>query len=184
MDRATGSTDGFVVVRFAGREDQTSIQRKTLTPRWDEDFRFDVHDDAALQNEPLVLRVMDSDPFGASNPIGACHVSLTPLLTKDAIMSEQLSQRSFTSGLSGWFPIFDTLEGIRGELYIVAKVQNVADENPYSESSAVVEIFSSSWIDPEAIAIERVMGFVEELVVDEDPEVRKNKELGTARELT
>jgi len=172
MDRATSSTDGFVVVRFAGKEDQTSIQRKTLTPHWDEDFRFDVQDDAALQNEPLVLRVMDSDAFGASNPIGTCHISLTPLLTKYAVVSEQ-GQRTFTSGLSGWFPICDTLEGIRGELSVVVKLQNVADENPFSDSSAEVEIYSSSWFDPEVVAVERVMGFVEELVVDEDPEVRQ-----------
>ena len=90
---------------------------------------------------------------------------------KDSTMSDQLGQRSATSGLSGWFPIFDTLEGIRGEMFIVAKVQNVADENPYSDSSSIVEIFSSSWLDPEVVAVERIMGFVEELVVDEDPEV-------------
>jgi hypothetical protein len=170
MDRATGSTDGFIIVRFAGRDEQTSVARKTLTPRWDEDFRFDVQDDAVLQNEPLLLRVMDSDTFGGSNPIGTIHVSLTPLLTKDVMKSEELGQRTFTAGLKGWFPIFDTLEGIRGEVYIVVKVQNVADENPYSESSSVVEIFSASWLDPETVAVERVLGFVEELVVDEDPE--------------
>ena len=171
MDRATGSTDGFVVVKFAGREEQTSVKRKTMQPKWDEDFRFDIQDDAALQNEPLVLRVMDSDNFGASNPIGTCHVSLTPLLTKDLVSSKSFSNQTSTSGLAGWFPIFDTLEGIRGELFLAVKVQNVADENPFSDSSSLVEIFSSSWLDPETIAVERVLGFVEELVVDEDPEV-------------
>jgi hypothetical protein len=182
MDRPTGSTDGYVSVRFAGKEQQTGIQRKTLTPRWDEDFRFDVPDDAALQNEPLELRVMDSGNFAASsNKIGACYISLNPLLTKDAVMSEGLGNRTYTSGLSGWFPIFDTLEGIRGELYVVVKVQNVTDENPYSESSAAVEFFSSSWLDPEVIAIERLMGFVEELVVDTDPEYAWANNFNTAR---
>ena len=156
-------TETYVIVRFAGGEESTSAQRKTITPRWDEDFRFDVQDDAILQNEPLELRIMDS---GAK--IGGCYISLNPLFTKG---KEDKEDQTLTSSLSGWYPIFDTLEGIRGELYIVVKVQNVNDENPYSESSATVEFFSSSWLDPEVIAVERVMGFVEELVVDTDPQV-------------
>jgi len=56
MDRSTGSTDAFVEIRFAGREEQTNIARKTLHPKWEQDFRFDVADDAVIQ-EPLILRV-------------------------------------------------------------------------------------------------------------------------------
>jgi len=75
-----------------------------------------------------------------------------------------------TSGLAGWFPIYDTLEGIRGEVYVVVKVLFVTDENPFSEASAGVRFFSTSYLDPGALALESVMGFVEELVVDTDPE--------------
>lgn len=172
IDRQTGTTDGFVLVRFAGREDQTSVKRKTLTPRWDEDFRFDVQDDATLQNEPLELRVLDSGSFSTNNKIGSCFISLNPLLRKPSkSQGGDIRDQSFTSGLSGWFPVFDTLEGIRGELFATVKVENVADENPYSEASGAVEFFSSSWLDPQTVAVERVMGFVEELVVDSDPEV-------------
>jgi len=35
MDRSTGSTDAFVEIKFAGREEQTDIARKTLHPKWE-----------------------------------------------------------------------------------------------------------------------------------------------------
>jgi hypothetical protein len=140
------------------------VARKTLHPEWNEDFRFDVPDDAALQSEPLILRVMDHDTYSAADLIGTCYISLNPLL------AQKEQDPSPSSGLAGWFPIYDTLEGIRGELYVAVKVLFVTDENPFSEASAGVRFFSASSVDPGVLAIESVMGFVEELVVDTDPE--------------
>ena len=106
-------------VRFAGREETTSVARKTLNPVWDQDFRFDVQDDALLQNEPLVLRVMDSDPYAAADLIGTVHVSLNPLLSRDVEAS------SSSTVLDGWFPIWDSFLGVRGELHVSVRVQFV-----------------------------------------------------------
>ena len=36
---------------------RTSICRKTVAPQWDEEFRFEVTEDAALQNEPIEFKV-------------------------------------------------------------------------------------------------------------------------------
>ena len=164
MDRA-GNTDGFVEVRFAGREETTQVVRKTLDPVWEQDFRFDVHDDAVLQNEPIVFRVLDADPYGAAGLIGTVHVSLNPLLTR-----EGADDTAGAGRVQGWFPIFDTFEGIRGELNVAVRVQFVEDENPFADSSAGVRFFSSSWLDPNVVAVECVIGFVQDLVVDTDPE--------------
>ena len=60
MDRASELTDAFVELRFADYDLlRTQVCRHTLHPVWNEDFRFEVSDDADLQNEPLELRVMD-----------------------------------------------------------------------------------------------------------------------------
>jgi Ca2+-dependent lipid-binding protein len=58
MDKASELTDAYVEVRFADQDLQrTAVCRKTLNPVWNEDFRFEVSDDADLQNEPLELKV-------------------------------------------------------------------------------------------------------------------------------
>lgn len=72
--------------------------------------------------------------------------------------------------IKGWFPIYDTLEGIRGKLYIVIKVQFFSDENPFKESSAGVKFFMGSILEPSVLSIESLVAFVEELVVENDPE--------------
>jgi Ca2+-dependent lipid-binding protein len=59
MDRTTELADAYVEVKFADFESlKTQICRKTLDPVWSEDFRFEVAEDADLQNEPLELKVM------------------------------------------------------------------------------------------------------------------------------
>lgn len=62
MDRSTDLTDAYVILKFADFDaPRTQICRKTLDPVWNEDFRFEVSEDADLQNEPLELAVMDHD---------------------------------------------------------------------------------------------------------------------------
>ena len=51
MDRSSKLTDAFVEIRFGDRTMETRTARKTLNPRWNEDFRFDVSDDSRLQDE-------------------------------------------------------------------------------------------------------------------------------------
>ena len=42
-------TDAFVEVRFASFEPCRTAVRRTQQPKWDEEFRFEVVDDAVLQ---------------------------------------------------------------------------------------------------------------------------------------
>ena len=56
-------TDAYVAINFANQEERTQVQRKTLNPIWDEDFRFEVADDSVLQSEPIEFRVMDHDVY-------------------------------------------------------------------------------------------------------------------------
>ena len=48
MDRATLLTDAYVEVTLGKVQVRTTVQRRTLTPSWDERLRFDVPADALL----------------------------------------------------------------------------------------------------------------------------------------
>ncbi len=52
--------------------------------------------------------------------------------------------------IQGWFPLYDTLRGVRGDLHIVVKLQFVGNENPFRDSSAGVRFFAASLPNPEA----------------------------------
>jgi len=78
--------------------------------------------------------------------------------------------------LTGWFPIFDSLEGLRGKLKLTVKVEYFNDINPFRASSAGVRFCSGVY--PGLVQngynfpfnIIKICGFVEELIVEDDPE--------------
>ena len=73
--------------------------------------------------------------------------------------------------IDGWFPLYDTLGGVRGELGLSIKLTFIGDENPFRDSSAGVQLFPFSELDPASgYTVSHVFGFVEELVVADDPE--------------
>jgi Ca2+-dependent lipid-binding protein len=43
-------------IKFGDITKKTEIQRKTLNPVWNEDFRFEVPDDSLLQDIPVELK--------------------------------------------------------------------------------------------------------------------------------
>lgn len=73
--------------------------------------------------------------------------------------------------IDGWFPLYDTLGGVRGELGLSVKLNFIGDKNPFRDSSAGVRIFPHSNLDPRSgYTVAHVFGFVKELVVADDPE--------------
>jgi len=140
-----------------------------------------VADDALLQDEPLIFKVWDSDAFGADGCIGLVYVDLNPLLTKiattgvgriyDASYNDGSNDDNVDAKIDGWFPLYDTLNGVRGELQVSVKLQFIGDVNPFRDSSAGVQLFPFSSLDPASgYSVLHVFGFVEELVVADDPE--------------
>jgi len=128
----------YVSVQLGSKEARTNRQSSPLI---DQEFRFDITDDTILQEEPLV--------FGVSDPqrtVGLVYIDLHLSASSD-----------------GWFPIYDTLAGVRGELRITIKVTYIA------ETPSTVLLLPFSMVLPN-ICIRHVLGFVEELVVLDDPE--------------
>lgn len=73
--------------------------------------------------------------------------------------------------ITGWYPLYDTLRGVRGELYVTIKMDFIGDVNPFKESGAGVH-FCSYGMAPAGHRVASVIGLVEELIVMPDPEVR------------
>jgi C2 domain len=166
------SRDPYVVVSIGGtltknplHQESTAIAKRTVTPIFDEEFRFECSDDTVLQDEPLVFQVCDNNADihnGEDEIIGRVYVDLNPLL---------VSQDDNNNGINGWFPIYDTLTGVNGELLVSVKVNFIGDVNPFRDSSAGVRLLPFSTIDPHSgYRLAHVFGFVEELVVADDPD--------------
>ena len=84
--------------------------------------------------------------------------------------------------IDGWFPLYDTLGGVRGELCLSIKLTFIGDKNPFRDSSAGVQLFPFSTLDPNSgYIIAHVFGFVEELVVADDPEFEWSDNFNQAR---
>lgn len=101
--------------------------------------------------------------------IGIVYVDLNCLLMRDGHV------------IQGWFPVYDTLLGVRCELSLVVRLHYFGDVNPFRESSAGVQFFGLSTLDPSLYRIDTMLGFVEELVVHADPEYSWSDNFRTSR---
>ncbi|CAG9132687.1 unnamed protein product [Plutella xylostella] len=183
MDRAGDTTDAFVEIKFGGVTHKTDVCRKSLNPHWNstEWYRFEV-DESELQDEPLQLRLMDHDTYSANDAIGKVVISLAPLLARDTAHTNKTPAAATPSGavMSGWIPVLDTMHGIRGELNVIVKVELFSDFNKYKTSSCGVQFFHCPMIPP-GYRASAIHGFVEELVVNDDPEYQWIDKIRTPR---
>ncbi|KAG7189108.1 hypothetical protein KM043_008683 [Ampulex compressa] len=191
MDRSGDTTDAYVELKFGNVTYKTDVCRKSLNPQWNSEwYRFEV-DDAELQDEPLQIRLMDHDTYSANDAIGKVYVNLNPLLLpgvsppakniwalEAALSSSSGSQTG--SVMSGWIPVYDTMHGIRGEVNIIIKVELFSDFNKFRQSSCGVQFFYSPNI-PYGYHAQSVHGFVEELIVSDDPEYKWIDKIRTPR---
>lgn len=96
--------------------------------------------------------------MSSNDIIGVVYIDLNCLL-----MEESAGQ------IAGWFPIYDNLRGIRGQLSVTTKLEFFVNENPFKDASSGVQFFSVD--TPFSVyRISHIHGFVEELIVEEDPE--------------
>ncbi|KAJ0069432.1 hypothetical protein NL108_006023, partial [Boleophthalmus pectinirostris] len=156
-------------VKFGNTTFKTDVCPKSLNPQWNSEwFKFEV-DDEDLQDEPLQITVLDHDTYSANDAIGKVYIDIDPLLATEA-----------ASIISGWFPIYDTIHGIRGEINVLVKVELFNDLNRFRQSSCGVKFFCTTSI-PRCYWAVMVHGFVEELVVNEDPEYQWIDRIRTPR---
>ncbi|CAG7826260.1 unnamed protein product [Allacma fusca] len=173
MDRSNDTTDAYVEVKLGSTTFKTDVCRKSLNPQWNSEwFRFEM-DDLELQDEPLQIRLMDHDTYSANDAIGKVYLDLNPLLLTS-------SKDSTGKLISGWIPVYDTMHGIRGEVNLVVKVELFSDLNKFRQSSCGVMFFFTQAI-PDGYFTHSLHGFVEELVVNDDPEYQWIDKIRTPR---
>ncbi|XP_024224160.1 uncharacterized protein LOC100749718 isoform X2 [Bombus impatiens] len=191
MDRSGDTTDAYVELKFGNITFKTDVCRKSLNPQWNSEwYRFEV-EDSELQDEPLQIRLMDHDTYSANDAIGKVYINLNPLLlpgvpptvkniwTLEAAMNTNAGSQS-GSVMTGWIPVYDTMHGIRGEVNIIVKVELFSDFNRFRQSSCGVQFFYSPNI-PHGYHTQSIHGFVEELVVSDDPEYKWIDKIRTPR---
>lgn len=66
---------------------------------------------------------MDHDTYSAGSLIGSVTIDLNTMIMR---MNDVDSQGVI---FEGWMPIYDTLEGIRGELYVQISLDVIGDKN-------------------------------------------------------
>jgi hypothetical protein len=156
-------------IRFGNNiYDKTHVYKKSLDPVWNSRFVFEVEEDE-IQEDPLLIRVLDHDTYSSHDAIGKVYIDLKPLLNPIG-----------PGSIDGFLPIFDTLHGIRGEIKIQAKIELFSDCNEYRKSSSGVQFFCSTKI-PEGYYLQKFYGFVEELVLNDDPEYQWMDKIRTPR---
>jgi len=169
MDRASDLTDAFVEVRHGATVHKTDVCRKSLNPTWNSEWlRFEA-DDEQLQDEPLQVKVLDYDVYSAHDTIGKVIIGLSSLLLKNG-----------TNELGGWFPIYDTLHGIRGYIQISVRIDFFVDTNKYRHTSCGVRFFSTSAV-PSGYTVIGFQGFVDVMLVNDDPEYQWIDKIRTPR---
>lgn len=86
------------------------------------------------------------------------------------------------SKISGWFPIFDTFRGTRGEIKLSVEIEFFGNKTVGMDSNVgYVMFFSSSNVFYDYMDIRDIQGFVEELIVDVDPEYNWKDSFRTSR---
>lgn len=167
MDKSSDASDAFVEVKLGNTTYKTEVYRRSLNPFWNSEwFRFEVSDQE-LQDEPLQIRIMDYDTYSANDAIGKVYINLNPLLLNPC------------RSMNGWLPIYDTLHGIRGEINCMVKVNLFADNNRFRHSSCGVRFFFSDI--PNGYKCDAILGFVDELLVNDDPEYQWIDKIRTPR---
>ncbi|CAG0895331.1 unnamed protein product [Cyprideis torosa] len=181
MDRTNETTDAFVEIRLGHVTFKTDVHRKSLSPQWNSDwFPFEVTDEE-LQIERLQVRVLDHDTYSANDTIGKAYIDLKSLLTKETFRADRvLSSLNHEVHLGGWIPVFDTLHGIRGEVNIHIRAEVFLDRNFFRNSSSGVMVFFSPCV-PQGFRILSVRGFVEQLLINDDPEYQWLDKIRTTR---
>lgn len=95
---------------------------------------------------------MDYDRYSADDQIGKVYLNLNPLLFKEC------GHQMF-----GFYPIFDTMAGCRGEIFCIIKMETFSDSNKFKQTSCGIRFFHAPQI-PYGYYCTQILGFVEELV--------------------
>ncbi len=97
--------------------------------------------------------MLDKDTVTTDDVIGSVLISLKPLVCSESMDGVNV--------IEGWFPITDSLDGIRGELLLAISLEFVGS----SDALPLVRMFSASRLPKTLYPFQFSLGLVEELLV-------------------
>ncbi|KAE9413530.1 hypothetical protein Angca_009289, partial [Angiostrongylus cantonensis] len=158
MNKSINCTDAFVEVRFADEIHKTDVVT-SLNPQWDSDlFPFDT-DEKQLSENTLILRVMDHDTYSANDAIGRVNLDVNIIVEKMRMQELERIDEAHT------LPIYDTLNGNRGELIFRVKLHLLVD----MDWKNYVQILSGYQV-PFDYRVVEIVGLVHHLKCEKDPD--------------
>ncbi|EUD66830.1 hypothetical protein C922_02815 [Plasmodium inui San Antonio 1] len=135
-------------------------------------FRLEIADDSELQTCPLKITIDDVEDINS----GYIQIDFSFFYFHDNLK------------LEGWFPLYDSLAGLKGELYCTIKWEFFEEKNPYNDNSAdVLLLGTTSFPKNSPYYIEQIINFAHELKIVNDPEydwkdlIRSNRNSNEAR---
>ena len=144
----------------------------------DNDDDNDTSDNDKNDNENMKRKSNSNDTNDGNATINQTN-SLSTITNNSSAKGKK---KKSTRVLDGWFPLYDTMGGVRGELGLSIKLNFIGDVNPFRDSSAGVQLFPFSTLDPASgYEVLHVFGFVEELIVADDPEFEWKNNFRQAR---
>jgi len=95
-----GKSDPFAIVELNSRSYETATQNKTLEPRWDETFVFNIRDITSI----LYITVFDKDILGDPEFLGRVAVPLLRIVPDGSDQSYALKSKRFEKRAKGVHP--------------------------------------------------------------------------------
>jgi len=139
---------------------------------------------AYLDLAPLLMRQSIAHTLAPFNPLGTALSTSSTDVGDDFPLGAEAAFAADGSGagdlspseeggkaLRGWLPLFDTLKGLRGSLYVTVKVQRLGGDGKEDKlAESCVQFFSASKLSTKSFFIRDVLGLVTDLILEPDPE--------------
>ncbi|SCO65673.1 conserved Plasmodium protein, unknown function [Plasmodium vivax] len=162
----------YVEVTLGETKQRTKFNINRHTDDLNLSFRLEIADDSELQTCPLKITIDDVENINS----GYIQIDFSFFYFHDNLK------------LEGWFPLYDSLAGLKGELYCTIKWEFFEEKNPYNDNSAdVLLLGTTSFPKYSPYYIEQIISFAHELKIVNDPEydwkdlIRSNRNSNEAR---
>ncbi|CRG98795.1 conserved Plasmodium protein, unknown function [Plasmodium relictum] len=162
----------YIEVTLGETKQRTKFNINRNTNDLNLSFRLEIADDSELQTCPLKIIIDDVENINN----GYIQIDFSFFYFHDNLK------------LEGWFPLYDSLAGLKGELYCIIKWEFFEEKNPYNDNSAdVLLLGTTSFPNNSPYHIEQIIDFAHELKIVNDPEydwkdlIRSNRNSNEAR---
>ncbi|CRG95400.1 conserved Plasmodium protein, unknown function [Plasmodium gallinaceum] len=139
----------YIEVTLGETKQRTKFNINRNTNDLNLSFRLEIADDSELQICPLKIIIDDVENINS----GYIQIDFSFFYFHDNLK------------LEGWFPLYDSLAGLKGELYCIIKWEFFEEKNPYNDNSAdILLLGTTSFQNNSPYHIEQIIDFAAKLL--------------------